>query len=119
MQAPNRWNRPIAVKEDGRFHLIASSASIFTGEAMDSLDDVIRWVRAELAVVFDRPVDEIDPAKSLARLGVDSATATHLMIGLEDVLKVELDPDVVAELLTIESLAAYAFGLARGPESNP
>lgn len=84
---------------------------------MESLDEVIQWVRAELAQVLDRPIDEIDSTVTFSRLGVDSDTATHLMIGLEDVLRVELDPDVVAELVTIDSLAAYAFSVARGPES--
>jgi acyl carrier protein len=86
---------------------------------LQSLDEVIQWVRAELAVVLDRPIDEIGSTLTFSRLGVDSETATHLMIGLEDVLRVELDPDVVAELLTIEALAAYAFSVARGPRSTP
>jgi acyl carrier protein len=86
---------------------------------MKSLDDVIQWLRAELAQVLDRPMDDIDSAASFARLGVDSGTATHLMIGLEDVLQVELDPDVVAGLLTIDSLAAYALSLAGALEPKP
>jgi acyl carrier protein len=85
---------------------------------MKSLAEVVQWLRAELAQSLDRPIDEIDSAGSFARIGVDSGLATHLMIGLEDMLRVELDPDVVAELTTIDALAAYAFGLTQAPEAK-
>jgi acyl carrier protein len=86
---------------------------------LENLNEVVQWVRAELAQVLDRPIEEIDSKQNFSRLGVDSATATHLMIALEDVLQVELDPDVVDRLFTIESLAAYAFNLTRGQEWKP
>jgi acyl carrier protein len=84
-----------------------------------NLEEIIQWIRAELAQAFDRPIDKIDPTKSFARLGVDSTLVTHLVIGLEDALKIELDPDLVAELLTPESLAAYAVSVKRGLEMKP
>jgi acyl carrier protein len=85
---------------------------------MESLAEVIQWLRAELAQALDRPIDEIDAAGSFARIGVDSGLATHLMVGLEDMLHVELDPDVVAELMTIDALAAYAFDLAQASRAK-
>ena len=86
---------------------------------MKNLEEIVQWIRVELAQAFDRPIDKIDPTKSFARLGVDSAMVTHLVIGLEDMLKIELDPDCVADLLTIESLAAYAHTVKRGLEVEP
>jgi acyl carrier protein len=78
---------------------------------MDSEHSTTQWLCAELASTLDRPIGEIDPDMTFAQLGVDSGLATHLLIALEDKLNIELDPDVVFELPTLRSLAAYAIGL--------
>lgn len=80
------------------------------------LGDITLWTRVELAKILDRPVEEIDSAYTFARLGIDSGMATHLLIALEEQSQVELDPDVVADLPTIDALCAYAVSLAKRSE---
>ena len=77
------------------------------------LAEITVWARAELADLLDRPVSEIDTAATFAQLGIDSGMATHLLLALEDKLQIEVDPDLVAELRTIDALCAYAVDLAR------
>lgn len=77
------------------------------------------WLRAELAVVFDRPIGDIDPSASFAQLGVDSGTLTHLAVGLEDLLGIELDPDIVADLKTVDALAVHAHGVRLDRLASP
>jgi Acyl carrier protein len=74
------------------------------------------WTVAELATMLERPVAEIDSTATFAQLGIDSGMATHLLLALEDKLQIELDPDKVAELPTIDALCAYAVDLARRRE---
>ena len=85
---------------------------------MLTLDDVTEWARVALSEILDRPPDEIDCNKTFAQLGVDSGQAMHLLLALEDRLQIELDPDVVSELATIDALAAYALRQADKPSSR-
>ncbi len=83
-----------------------------------SAAQLAQWLRAELAQILDRPTDEIDMTRTFAQLGVDSAMAVHLVLALEDKLQVELDPDRVANLRTIDALVAYALSLVPGTPSR-
>lgn len=74
----------------------------------DDVQETVRWIRAELAGIFDRPIADIEPDASLAQLGIDSGTLMHIVVGLEDLLQIELDLDDVVDLETIGALATHA-----------
>lgn len=67
-----------------------------------------------LADALARPVEQIDPNVTFARLGVDSAMAAFLWTELEDWLGMELAPDVVFEYPTIAELSRHLARLRGG-----
>jgi len=73
--------------------------------------DIANRLRHELAVMLERPVSEIGISMSFAQLGVDSGHSTHLLLALEDWLKIELDAEIALEMETIWELAQYAARL--------
>jgi acyl carrier protein len=74
---------------------------------MASEADIVRRIRKQLAVMLDRPLAEIDPALTFAQLGVDSAAAANLILGLEDWLDIEMDPEIATSQPTMASMATY------------
>ena len=84
----------------------------------DDGQETVRWIRAELAGIIDRPIADFEPNASLAQLGVDSGTLMHIVVGLEDLLQIELDLDDVVALETIEALATHALEV-RSRASSP
>jgi acyl carrier protein len=79
---------------------------------MVSEGDVTGWIRAELAAMLERPLDEIGATMTFAQLGIDSGLITNLLLALEEHLDIEVDPDTAVEQPTIAALSAYAVGLA-------
>ena len=69
------------------------------------------WCTTYLAKLLDRPEAEMDPGKSFAQLGLDSATVTYFIVDLEQWLGIELFPEMAFDHPSIEKLSAY---LARG-----
>jgi acyl carrier protein len=73
--------------------------------AKATAEEIAAWARAEAAKILQRPPERIDLDAKLSRLGLDSATAVHLMVMLEDWLGVELDPELAFEHPTLRRLA--------------
>lgn len=67
--------------------------------------EIAEWARAHVARTLQRPPERIDLDAKLSRLGLDSATAVHLMVAIEDWLGVELDPELAFEHPTLRRLA--------------
>jgi acyl carrier protein len=65
------------------------------------------WCANCLARMLEISVDQIAPGASFARLGLDSASAIHLIVELEDWLGIELSPDLLYEYPTIAELAHH------------
>ena len=63
------------------------------------------WCTREVAQILGIAPDQIDAEAKFARLGLDSANSVQLALALEDMLKIELDPEIVFEHPTIASLA--------------
>jgi acyl carrier protein len=59
------------------------------------------------------PAEEIVPEADFARLGLDSGSSVHFLVGLEEWLGRELDPEVIYQHPTVADLARH---LAAAPE---
>jgi acyl carrier protein len=68
-------------------------------------DEIAAWAQAQVAKILQKPVERIDLDVKLSRLGLDSATAVHLMVALEEWLDVELEPELAFEKPTLRLLA--------------
>ena len=79
-------------------------------ENAKSQDEIRVWCVIYLAKMLDRPEAEIDPAKSFAQLGLDSAMATYFIVDLEEWLGDELFPEMAFEYPSIEKLSAHLAG---------
>ena len=77
---------------------------------MRSEAEIRAWCVAELARMLERPAGEIDPEAPLPQLGLDSATATWLVVALEEWLETELEPELIFEHNTIAALARHVAG---------
>jgi acyl carrier protein len=73
--------------------------------------EICDWCVVYLAKLLDRPEAEIDPAKSFAQLGLDSAMATYFIVDLEQWVGVELIPEMAFEYPSIAKLSAHIAGL--------
>lgn len=54
---------------------------------------------------LDIPPEEIVPEANFARLGLDSGNSIHFLVGLEEWLGRELDPEVIYDHPTVADLA--------------
>jgi acyl carrier protein len=77
--------------------------------------EIADWCRAQLGQILGRPLEPSDADIKFARLGVDSAMSVHLMISLEELLDIDLSPEMFAEHPTITDLAKYLHGLVGQP----
>lgn len=64
--------------------------------------------------IVDLPVDRIDPAVDVDRLGMDSATAVALIMSLEEWLGIELQPEILFEHPTIAGLSKHLAARSQG-----
>ena len=69
--------------------------------------DVKAWCVDFLAALLEVPATDIDPTRTFPDLGLDSAAAVHLVVGIEEWLGIELSPDVVNDHPTIDALARF------------
>jgi acyl carrier protein len=69
------------------------------------------WCTRYLSQVLDLPPDQIGPDVRLVRLGLDSASAVHFIVELEEWLGAELAPELAFDYPTIAALAGYLAGL--------
>jgi acyl carrier protein len=76
------------------------------------------WCVRCVANILDLPVNEISEHDKFARLGLDSASAVHLIVAIEEWLAIEIAPETVADYPTIAALAHYLAarcGGGKGP----
>jgi len=74
--------------------------------------DVLNRIRTELETVLDRPIAGLEPSATFERLGIDSGSATLLVLALEDWLDIELDPEKVLQMATVGELSSHVASLA-------
>lgn len=86
----------------------------------ENLDEssIRQWCVEYLAQTLAVPQQEIDPEAKFARLGLDSANSVYLIVELEDLLRLELAPDLLFEHPTISDLARYLAGRAAGEKGT-
>jgi len=75
---------------------------------------IIETCRSLVSQVLNRPIDDIAIDQSFVRLGLDSANFVSVLIGLEELLDLELEADLMAEHPTIALLAVHLATRARG-----
>ncbi len=68
-------------------------------------EDISGWVIDYLADLFQVPADTIDPALQFEELGVDSSLAIGLTGDLEEWLGCKINPTLLYQYTTIESLS--------------
>jgi acyl carrier protein len=69
-------------------------------------DFCLDYLRKNLEI----PPDEIVPEANFARLGLDSGNSVHFLVGLEEWLGRELDPEVIYDHPTVADLARHLAG---------
>lgn len=82
-------------------------------QSVKSAADIVAWCTHYLSIMLDVPAKRVDPDTKFSRLGVDSAMSTFFVVGLEELLDMEITPDVVFEYQTINELARYLAGRQR------
>lgn len=60
-----------------------------------------------VADMLERSPADIDPNVKFSRIGFDSAMSVQLVVSLEELLNVELSPDLIDSFPTITSLSAH------------
>ncbi len=72
-----------------------------------SITEIQDWTVAYIADLLEIDPDEIDTALPFDRYGLDSTAAVGLTGDLEDWLGIEIDPTLLYDYPTIDSLAKY------------
>lgn len=72
-----------------------------------SVTEIEDWTVAYIADLLEIDPEEIDPALPFDRYGLDSSAAVGLTGDLEDWLGIEIDPTLLYDYPTIDSLAKY------------
>jgi acyl carrier protein len=72
--------------------------------------DIRRWLLARVAAYLDVPVEEVDPDRPLAELGLDSVLALQLSADIEDELDVS-DDTLAWDHPTISAIARHLADL--------
>jgi acyl carrier protein len=60
-----------------------------------------------VAEMLERAPADIDPNVKFSRIGFDSAMSVQLIVALEELLNIELSPDLTDSFQTIASLSAH------------
>jgi acyl carrier protein len=77
------------------------------------------WLLDRLALYLNRPADSIDPSVPLAEFGMDSVAALSLCGDLEDQFGLYVEPTLLWDHPTVESLVGYmAVEIPRVAEDN-
>lgn len=80
--------------------------------------DSVEAIRAALTEVLHRELPELDEQTRLFEdLHLDSTSVLELLMGLEDALDIEVDPDELRaeDFTTVGALAEYVRGLSAEP----
>ena len=73
--------------------------------------DIRDWCRNYLTMTLEIPAVQISPETRFSRLGMDSASMLTFLVGLEEWLDVEIDPEIAFEHPTLAELAKYVATL--------
>ena len=69
--------------------------------------EICEWCRKYLSTTLALPASQIDPQAKFSQYGMDSASLVSLLVGLEDWLNIEIDPEIAFEHPTIAALAKH------------
>jgi acyl carrier protein len=69
------------------------------------------WCVSYVSRILNIPEGKVDPNVEVDRFGLDSATAVALIMDLEELLGVELVPEILFEYPTLASLSQHLAGL--------
>ena len=69
--------------------------------------EISEWCRNYLSTTLELPASQIDPQAKFSQYGMDSASLVSLLVGLEDWLNIEIDPEIAFEHPTIAALAKH------------
>ena len=76
-------------------------------KSFDPTKDLHHWLTHYLAKKLNIPTSEIDSFKSFAKYGIDSAESITLIGELEKMIKRDLEPSLIFDYPTINSLCNY------------
>jgi acyl carrier protein len=62
--------------------------------------EILSWVAGALEI----PVEQIDPDKPFAELGLDSLDAVHMISTIEQIIKQELPEDVIQQVTCLNDM---------------
>jgi acyl carrier protein len=74
---------------------------------MKTNDEIKRWLAKRLGEEVKLPAEKLDPNKSFAEYGIDSASAIGVVADLEDFLGRPLDPNLFYANPTIQQLSDH------------
>lgn len=86
-----------------------TSEEKFTPDTAVTSANIQRWLVEYLASLLDVEPTTIDPAISFDRHGIDSASAVALVSDLAEWLGAELEPTLLYDYPTVETLSAHLF----------
>lgn len=73
----------------------------------ESLADIQMWLTEQLAKRIKISLNQVRPDQSFVDIGIDSITAVRLVGEIEDWLQIELEPTLLYEYSTVNTLSAY------------
>jgi acyl carrier protein len=79
----------------------------FTSPLAFDTDALTKYCINFVADLLQRSPAAIDPNLKFSRIGFDSAMSVQLVVSLEELLNLELSPDVIDAFPTIASLSAH------------
>jgi acyl carrier protein len=71
-----------------------------------------------VAELLGRSPGEIDPTAKFGRIGFDSAMSVQLIVALEDLLGLELSPDMISDHPSIARLSSYLADMSDAKNSS-
>jgi acyl carrier protein len=75
--------------------------------------DIRDWCLNYFSTTLEIPAAQIDPQTRFSHLGMDSASMLTFLVGLEEWLDIELDPDTALEHQTVAQLVKYVVTLGK------
>lgn len=81
-------------------------------------EPLINYCVRFVAGLLERSPEEIDPTEKFSRIGFDSAMSVQLVLALEELLQVELSPDLIDSYPSISRLSAHLAALYALPPQS-
>lgn len=80
---------------------------------MNSREDVLAWLRAELVELLEIDPASITPEATLADLDVDSIDAVDIVVNFRELTGRRVEPEVFRNVRTIGDVVEALYGLVR------